>query len=138
MVAAKKIADNRILANDDFPPLARRIHAHNPEAGKKESREVLVRAATPHSSPNAIHGRVPSSSSSSSVSQKMTASSSAARLVSQTQRTAQYITGGSSTHAHALHTATLSLKHFLAMAKIATQVNAEKMLLIQSRISAAD
>src|SRR4029077_8266449 len=81
-------------ANERLPRFQRRYHAHNPAAGRNASREVLVRAAIPQTSPNWSHGVSPSLSSRSSVSQKMSASSSAARLVSQTQRVHQNITDG--------------------------------------------
>src|SRR5258708_37594230 len=55
---------------------ARRYHAHNPAAGRNASREVLVRPAIPHSSPNCSHEVNPFLSSRSRVSQKMRASSS--------------------------------------------------------------
>src|SRR6267154_1715753 len=108
---------------------ARRYHAHNPAAGRNASREVLVRPAIPHSSPNCSHEVNPFLSSRSRVSQKMRASSSAARLVSHTQRVHQYMTGGNTAQSQAVQTASFSLKHFLAIRKIGMQVSAEKRLL---------
>src|ERR1700686_1560296 len=136
MVAAKKTDANAIPASDGFPAFHRRYHTHNPDAGKNEISEVFVSAATPHSKPNPIHGVRPFSSSSSSVSQKMTASNKAARLVSHTQRVDQYITIGNNAHPHALHTATFSLKHFRAIRKIGMHVSAENTLLMVSKIKA--
>src|SRR5713226_1644364 len=112
--------------SDGLPFFQRRYQAHKPDAGRNETREVLVSAATPQSRPKAIHGFAPSISSSCRVSQKMTAKSRAARLVSHTQRVHQYITDGSRAHDQAVHIATLSLKHFRAIRKIGTQVRAEK------------
>src|SRR6266700_3052920 len=114
----------------------RRYHAHSPDAGRNASREVLVNAATPHKIPYAIHGFAPRDSSSCRVSQKRTTRISAARLVSHTQRVHQYITEGKSAHSHAVHTATFSAKHFLAIRKMGIQVSAEKALFRLSRISA--
>ena len=71
-----------------------------------------------------------------SVSQKITASNSAARLVSHTQRVHQKMTDGSRAHVHADHTATLSSKHLLAIRNIGMQVSAEKTLLRLSRTKA--
>src|SRR5947207_4814518 len=136
MVAEKKTVASRTPATEDFPLFQRRYHGHSPDAGKNESREVLVKAATPQSRPKAIHILVPSNSSSFSASQKMSAKSSAARLVSHTQRVLQYITVGSSAHPQAVHTATFSLKHLRAIRKIGMQVRAEKMLLRLSRMRA--
>ena len=91
---------------------------------------MLVSAATPQSKPNCSQGFNPSFSSIVSVNQKITASNSAARLVSQTQRVHQKITEGNSAHVQALQTATFSLKHLFAMRKIGMQVSAEKILLM--------
>src|ERR1700736_2259698 len=123
-------------ASERWPRLMRRYQAHSPDAGRNASREVLARPATPHSSPNSSQGRSPWRSSSSRVSQKISASSSAARLVSHTQRVHQYMTNGVSAHSQAVHTATFSLKHRLAIRKMGAQVSAEKRLLIVSRTSA--
>ena len=71
-------------ASDALPLFEERYQAHSPEAGRNESSEVLVKAATPHSMPNAIHGVTPVRSSISSVRQKISASRNAARLVSHT------------------------------------------------------
>ncbi len=50
---AKKTTDaSTTPANDRLPRRARRYHTHNPEAGRNESREVLLNAVTPHSNPN--------------------------------------------------------------------------------------
>src|SRR6266404_9267336 len=136
MVAAKNRAASAKPPIDDLPLFHRRYHAHNPDAGTNERREELVRAATPQRSPNAIHSLTPSRSSRVSASHKISDSSSAARLVSQTQRDPQYITVGNSAHAQLAQTATFSPKHFRAIRKIGTQVRAEKMLLMMSRISA--
>src|SRR5438270_10362261 len=123
-------------ANERLPRFQRRYQIHRPDAGRNERRDELVSAATPQSRPNPTQGIRPSSSSNFKASQKIAASSSAARLVSQTQRTLQYITVGSKAHAHALNTATFSLKHFRATKKIGMQVSAEKRLLIASKINA--
>src|SRR5438309_11119599 len=136
MVAAKNSVASNTPLSDVFPAFQRRYHGHSPNAGKNASREVLVKAATPQSRPKAIHILAPSSSSSFSVSQKMIARSSVARLVSHTQRVLQYITVGSRAHPQAVHTATLSLKHLRAIRKIGMQVRAEKMLLRLNRIRA--
>src|SRR5450755_452053 len=102
-------------------------------AGRNASREVLVSAATPHNIPNSVQSRMPSRSSSTSVSQKSIASNSAARLVSQTQRVLQNITDGSSTHNQQVQRPIFSLKHFPAIRKIGIHVNEEKMLLMLRR-----
>ena len=57
------------------------------------------------------------------------ASRSAARLVSQTHRVHQYITGGMTAQSQPLQIASLSLKHLFAIRKIGMQVSAEKRLL---------
>src|SRR5436305_8322323 len=111
MAAKKKIVAITTPAKDRFPVLDRRYHAHNPDAGRNVTSEVLVRTATPQSTPNPTQGMAPSRFSNSNVSQKMAARKKAARLVSQTQRVDQYMTVGSSAQPHALETATLSLKH---------------------------
>src|SRR5437899_9712555 len=122
---------------DGLPRLNRRYQAHTPETGRNESSALLVSAATPQSRPNCSHGRSPSLSSISRASEKIAASKSAARLVSHTQRVHQNITDGSSTQAQAVHTATFSLKHRLAIRKIGMQVSAEKKLWMLSKTSAA-
>src|SRR5580704_4423286 len=122
--------------SERLPRFQRRCQGHNPETGRKASREVLVRALTPHSNPNHSHGFHPSFSSSSRVSQKITASSRAARLVSHTQRVHQYMTDGSKAQSHEVQTATFSLKQRLAIRKIGMQVSAEKTLLMLSRTNA--
>src|ERR1700690_313774 len=136
MVAAKNSEASATPASDDLPLFDDRYQAHNPDAGRNESREVLVNAATPQSIPNAIHGITPARSSISIVSQKITASSSAARLVSHTARVHQNMAKGSSAHIQEVQTATFSLKHRLAMRKIGMQVSAEQRLLKVRRISA--
>src|SRR5581483_7001963 len=134
---ATQTSDARTMpAKEDFPRFHRRHQTHSPEAGRNESREVLVNAEMPHSSPNSSHGFHPSLSSKSSVSQKITARRRAARLVSHTQRVHQYITEGSNAHVHDVQTATFSLKHLFAMRKIGIQVSAEKKLLIESKTNA--
>src|ERR1051326_3920392 len=133
---AKNIAAKAIPGSDDRFCFLLRYQTHNPDAGRKDRREVLVKAATPHKSPKAFHGSEPSISSSFNVSQKIRASSRAARLVSHTQRVHQYIIVGRRAHAQEDQIATLSLKHFLAIRKIGRQVRAEKILLMVSRISA--
>src|SRR6266851_3110125 len=122
MVAAKNNAANTPPASADLPFFEDPYQAHNPEGGRNESREVLVRATTPQSMPNAIQGMTPVSSSISSVSQKITASSSAARLVSHTERVDQNMAKGSSAHIQEVQTATFSLKHRRAMRKTGMQV----------------
>src|SRR5260221_201457 len=122
--------------SEGLPRFQRRYHAHNPEAGRNASREVLVSPAIPHSSPNESHGFSPFLSSRSRVSQKISASSSAARLVSHTQRVHQYMTGGITPHSQAVQIASLSLKHRLAIRKIGMQVSAEKKLLRPSSTTA--
>src|SRR6184192_759373 len=124
MHAKKMIEANAIPPTDRLPLFARRYHAHNPEAGKKASMEGFVSAAPPHRKPN------------SSVSQKIIASSNAARLVSQTQRVAK--PDGSSAQNHDAHTATFSLKQRRAIKKMGMQVSAEKILFNISRASADD
>jgi len=136
MVAEKKIVASTTRESDLRRSFARRYHAHSPDAGRNESREVLVNAPTPHSRPNPIQGPVPSASSSRNVSQKITVRSSAARLVSHTHRVDQNITDGRTAHIHAVHTATFSLKHFRAIRKIGIEVNAENRLLMLSRVNA--
>src|SRR5246127_5446503 len=122
--------------SDRLPRFARRYHTHNPEVGKNDNMEVLVSVAIPHSSPNSNQGHRPSCSSTSSVSQKMIASSNAARLVSQTHRVAK--PDGSSAQNHDAHTAIFSSKHRLAIKKMGTQVSAEKILFNISSASAED
>src|SRR5882724_1158452 len=123
MQAKNMIEATAIPPTDRLPLFARRYHAHNPEAGKKASMEGFVSAAIPHSRPNSSQGRRPSRSFSSSVSQKIIASSNAARLVSQN---------------HDAHTATFSLKQRRAIKKMGMQVSAEKILFNISRASADD
>src|SRR5206468_11897731 len=134
MQAKNMIEATAIPPTDRLPLFARRYHAHNPEAGKKASMEGFVSAAIPHSRPNSTQGRRPSRSSNSSVSQKIIASSRAARLVSQTQRVAN--PEGNSAQNHDAQTATVSLKHRRAIKKMGMQVSAEKMLLTINRTSA--
>src|SRR6185503_3768285 len=129
MVAKKKVAASATPANERFPVLNRRYHAHNPDAGRNVTSEVLVNTATPQSKPKPTQGLAISRFSSSNVSQKIIVSKNAARLVSQTQRVDQYITVGSKAQAHALQTPTFSLKHLRAIKKIGMHVSAEKMLL---------
>src|ERR1700757_5062980 len=136
MAATKKAEAKPTPPKDPFPLFDRRYHAHNPEAGRNESNETFVSAATPQSTPNPIHGVGPFKSSSFRVSQKIKASSNAARLVSHTQRVDQYITEGNSAHVQADQTATFSLKHLREIKKIGSEVKAEKTLLILSKISA--
>src|SRR5207248_981245 len=136
IVAQKKIPASVAPATAGTPRFLCLYTAHNPEAGRNASREVLVSPATPQSTPKPIHGTIPSSSSILSVSQKLKASRSAARLVSQTHRVHQYITDGSNAQAQAVQTATFSLKHFRAIRKVGMHVSAEKILLMESRMNA--
>src|SRR5271165_2838365 len=136
MQATNANADSATPASDCLPRFRRRYHAHKPEAGRNASREVLASAAIPQSSPNWIHGTNPSLSSRSSVSQKTSASSNAARLVSHTQRVHQYITGGIIAHSQPVQTASFSSKHRLAIRKMGIQVSAEKKLLMLRSTSA--
>src|ERR1700733_7668303 len=134
---AKKTTEARTMpAIDCLPRCARRYQAHNPATGRNESREVLVSAAIPQSSPNWIHGSRPSRSSRVNASQKIAASRSADKLVSQTQRVHQNITLGSNAHPHVEPTATFSEKILRAIRKIGTHVSAEKTLLSVSRTNA--
>src|SRR5438105_13946435 len=126
MQAKNMIEATAIPPTDRLPLFARRYHAHNPEAGKKASMEGFVSAAIPHSRPNSSQGRRPSRSFSSSVSQKMIASSNAARLLSHTQRVAT--PHRSSAQNHDAHAATLSSKQRRAIKKMGMQVSAEKIL----------
>src|SRR5689334_1655141 len=87
--------------------LCLRQAAQNPEAGRKDTIELLVSAAIPQRTPKAIHGWGPLISSSCKVSQKISAKRRAARLVSHTQRAHQYMTVGRSAHAQADQIATL-------------------------------
>src|SRR6266705_6099333 len=123
-------------AADRLPSVKRQYNTQSPEASKNANMEGFVSAAIPHSSPNSIQGRIPSCSSSWSVSQKMIASSNAARLVSQTHRVAK--PDGSSAQNHDAHPATLSSKQRRAIRKIGMHVNAEKTLFNISRTSADD
>jgi hypothetical protein len=123
-------------AKAGFRSFDRRYQTHSPDAGRNESREVFVKAEIPQSRPNSSHGFHPLRSSKSRVSQKISASRSAAKLVSQTQRVHQYITEGNNAQVHEVQTATFSLKHRFAIRKIGTQVNAEKKLLMESSTSA--
>src|SRR5579863_447545 len=91
---AKMIEARIIPARDRFPSLARWYQTHNPETGRNDNNVVLVSAATPQSKPNCSQGFNPSFSSMVNVNQKITASNSAARLVSQTHRVHQKITEG--------------------------------------------
>src|SRR5580698_6994778 len=132
MHAKNMTAANTTPPSDGRPRLARLHHAHNPEAGRNDNSDGLVNAATPHSKPKPTHSFRSSASSITKVSQKITASNSAARLVSHTQRVHQKTIGGNNAHVQAVHTATLSLKHRLPIRKIGTQVSAENTLLILS------
>src|SRR5438876_1959047 len=109
---------------DRLPRFARRYHTHNPEAGKNDNIEVLVSAAIPHSSPNSNQGRIQSCSSSSSVSQKMIASSNAARLVSHTQRVAKQ--DSSSAQNQDAQAATFALKQRSPHKEVGIAVSADK------------
>src|SRR3989442_3945 len=122
IVPAKNSEASITPASDRLFLFQRRCQAHKPDAGRNESREVLVSTATPQSRPKAIHGFAPSISSSFRVSQKMTARSRAVTLVSQTHRVHQYITDGSSDHDQAVQIATFSQKHFRAIRKMGTHV----------------
>src|ERR1039458_1009712 len=134
---AKKMTDaNTTPANDRLPRRARRCHAHSPAAGRNDSREVLLNAVMPHSSPNCNHGIQPSRSSRVRASQKIVVSSSAARLVSQIARVHQNSTFGNNAHAHADPTATVSEKIRRAIRKIGTHVSAEKTLFSVSSTNA--
>src|SRR5579871_332321 len=124
---AKKIIEARTTPGSElFPRFARRDHAHKPAAGRNDSREVLFSAAIPQSAPNSSHGIQPSRSSRVSVSQKITASSSAERLVSQISRVHQNITFGSKAQAHAEPIATFLEKLRRAIWKMGMQVSAEQ------------
>src|SRR5579872_2283599 len=136
MHAKKMTAASTTPAIDRLPHFARRYHVHNPAAGRNDSREVLLRAVMPQSSPNLIHGSQPSRSSMVSASQKIVVRSSAARLVSHTARAHQNMTFGSKAHAQAEPTATFSENIRCAIRKIGMQVSAEKMLLIVSSTNA--
>src|SRR3954462_15462200 len=136
MQATNISADRTTPGSEDLLPFHRRYHAHSPEAGRNDSREVLVSAAMPHSSPNSIQGTSPSLSSKSSVTQKMIAKSKAAKLVSHTQRVHQYMTGGISAHRQEVQTASLSVKHRFAIRKIGIHVRAEQKLFMVSRTRA--
>src|ERR1700733_832332 len=57
--AAKTTDASTTPANEFFPRFERRYQAHTPDAGKNASREVLVRALTPHSKPNPSQGLQP-------------------------------------------------------------------------------
>ena len=129
MHAKKMTAESTTPVSDRFPIFARRYQAHNPAAGKNDKREVLVSAMIPHSRPNSSQGHDPSRSSSVNVNQTTVANSSADKLVSQIHRVHQNMTFGSSAHAHADPTATLSEKIRRAILKIGTQVSAEHALL---------
>src|SRR5271155_3367130 len=133
MQATKMNDATRIPPSERLSSLARWYQTHSPETGRNDNRVVLVSAATPQSKPNCSHGFNSSFSSIVSVSQKIAASNSAARLVSQIQRVHQKITDGSRAQVQELQTATLSLKHFFAIRKIGMQVSAEKILLMVKR-----
>src|SRR5215472_10829537 len=81
-----------IPPSDDLPSCLRRYHTHNPDAGRNDKSDVLLRVATPHKNPNMAHGFHPSFSSNSRVSRKRLANSNAERLVSQTTFVDQNIT----------------------------------------------
>src|SRR5882672_9422414 len=137
VIQARNMREARMIpARERLLSFQRRYQIQSPEAGRKASNEVFVRAAMPQISPNSSHGFQSSFSSITSVSQKSTASKSAARLVSHTQRVHQYVTDGRSAHVQELQTATFSLKHRFAIKKIGIPVRAEKMLLMVSRINA--
>ena len=121
-----------IFAKDCLCAFDLRYQTHNPDAGKKLNREVLTNAAIPHSSPQQAQTVNRSLSSRVSVSQKIRANSNAARLVSQTQRVHQKITGGRTAHAQALHFAMRLSKHRRAIKKIGKQVSAENKLLMHN------
>src|SRR5947209_5089849 len=122
---------------DRLPRLARRYQAHKPDAGRKESNDVLLSAARPQSKPNCSHGSKPSRSSNVRVNQKMVAMSRAARLVSQMARVHQNITLGSKAHAQADPTTTFSEKIRRAIRKIGMHVSAENRLFTVSSTKAA-
>src|SRR5215471_9634807 len=91
--SAKNMSDDTTTPPSDFfPALARWIQPHKPDAGRNASNTGLFSAAIPQSPPNTIHGLKPSRSSKVSAIQKITATNSAERLVSHTQRVHQYIT----------------------------------------------
>src|SRR5208283_5961444 len=94
---AAKMTDARTTPpSERLPSLARWYQAHKPETGRKDNSAVLVSAAAPHSKPNRSHNLSPSFWPISSVRWKITASNSAARLVSHTQCVHQKLKGGSS------------------------------------------
>src|SRR5512140_1600962 len=68
------------------------LHAsHKPQQGSSVRQEGLASAITPQVTPNQIHKRHRGSRSSHSVSSSASESAKAEKLVSQTQRTAQYM-----------------------------------------------
>ena len=137
VMQAKKTTEASTTPPIDFlPRCARRRQAHSPAAGRNNRSAVPFNAVMPQRNPNSNQGSQPSRSSKVRASQTMAASSSADKLVSQTQRVHQNITFGSNAQAHAEPTATLSEKMRLAIRKIGMQVRAEKRLLIASRTNA--
>src|SRR5438105_12591718 len=154
----RKITDAKTTPpKERLPSFQRRHQTQKPEIGRKARREVLTSAAIPHINPNSAQGKSRlrhvrvsalacacperakdnSHSSITSVSQKSKVSRNAARLVSQTQRVAQAITGGSNAHSQQVQSATRSLKQRRAIQKIGMQVSAEKTLLMASNTTAA-
>ena len=136
MQAKKTIDASTTPPRDRLPHCARRYQAHNPAAGRNESREVLLNAVMPQSKPNSIQGIQPSRSSRVRASQKIVVSNNAARLVSQIARVHQNMTFGSRAQAHAEPTATFSEKILRAIRKIGMQVSAEKTLFVVSSTKA--
>src|SRR3974390_64443 len=99
-------------------------------------RDVLFNATIPQSSPNSSQGRQPSRSSMVSESQRITASRSADKLVSQMARVHQNMTLGSRAQAHAEPMATFSENIRRAIRKMGRQVSAEQMLFMVSSTKA--
>src|SRR5271154_1577103 len=79
-------------ANEGLCRFVRLYHAQNPEAGRKAINTVLFSAAIPQNRPNQSQGPSPSRSSMVNANQKITANSSAEKLVSHTQRVHQNMT----------------------------------------------
>src|SRR5215469_7611902 len=136
MHAKNTIDASTTPAKDLLPTFARRYQAQSPAAGRNDNREVPFSAMTPHNAPNSSQGSQPSRPSNVSASQKTVVRSRAERLVSQTARVHQNITLGSSAHAHAAPTATVSENIRLAIRKIGMHVKAEKRLLSVSSTKA--
>src|SRR6266498_626886 len=110
MVAKKTMEASTTPAKDGLPNFARRYQDHSPAPGRNANRDGLFSATMPQSRPKPNQGIHPSRSSMVRASQRITASSRADKVVSQTDRVHQKITLGSSAQAQVDAMATLCEK----------------------------